>query len=47
MHDVMWCILLVAMHLWQMYAIIIDIKMAFLHKDLEEEIYMDLLDGME
>jgi len=30
-----------------MDAIIIDIKTAFLHGDLDKEMYMNLLDGME
>jgi len=47
MHDVTWCILLVAMLVWHMDAIIVDVEMAFLHGDLDEEIYMNLSDGME
>jgi len=47
MHDVTWQILLVAMLVWQMDAIIINIETVFLHGDLDKEIYMNLPDGME
>jgi len=40
MNDVTWCILLVAMIVWGMDAIIVDVEMAFLHGKLEEETYM-------
>jgi len=45
-NDVAWCILLIAMLIWNLDAIIIDVKIAFLYRDLDEEIYMELLDRM-
>ncbi len=47
MNNVTWHILLVAMIVWKLGAIIVNVETAFLHRDLEEEIYMNLLDGME
>jgi len=47
MNDVTWRILLFAMIVWNLNTIIVDVETAFLHGDLEEEIYMNLPDGME
>jgi len=45
-NDVAWRILLIAMLIWNLDAIIIDVESAFLYGDFDEEIYMDLPDGM-
>jgi len=47
MNDITWCILLIAMMIWKMDAIIIDVETTFLHGKLDEEIYMDLLAGLD
>jgi len=47
MNNVTWCILLIAMLIWKMDAVIIDIETTFLHGELDKEIYMDLLAGLD
>jgi len=45
-NDVAWRILLIAKIVWNLEAILIDVDTAFLYGDLEEEIYMDLPEGL-
>jgi len=45
-HDVAWRILLIAKLVWNLDMILIDIDMVFLYGDLEEEIYMDIPEGL-
>ena len=46
-NDVTWCVLLILMLLNKCDEIIIGIEVAFLHGNLEEEIYMDCPWGLE
>ena len=46
-NDVNWSVLLIVMLLKKYDVKLIDIKVAFLHGDLEEEIYMDYPTGIE
>ena len=46
-NDIMFQILLVAMVAWNLKAKIVNVEMAFLYGDLEEEIYMDIPKGMD
>ncbi len=46
-NDVTYRIMLVASILWQLTNVIVDVETAFLHGDLEEEIYMDCPEGLE
>jgi len=46
-NDVTFRIMLVAMILWNLDAVLIDVETAFLHGELEEDIYMECPDGME
>jgi transposase InsO family protein len=46
-NDVTWRILLVAMLLWNLDGILIDVECAFLEGELEEEVYMDCPEGLE
>ncbi len=45
-NDVAWHIWLIAMLIWNLDAIIINVESAFPYVNLDEEIYMDLLEGM-
>ena len=46
-NDVTWCVLVIVMLLNNYDGKIIDTEVAFLHGDLEEEIYMDCPQGLE
>jgi hypothetical protein len=46
-NEVTICVLLVAEIVWKLVSKIIDGERAFLHGDLEEEIYMDCPDGLD
>jgi len=45
-NDIAWRILLIAKLVWKLSAIIIDVDTAFLYGDLDEEIYMQMPEGM-
>jgi len=45
-HNVAWRILLIAKLVWNLDVILIDVDMAFLYGDLEEEIYMEIPEGL-
>jgi len=45
-NDVAWRILLIVKLVWKLSAIIIDVDTAFLYGDLDEEIYMQMPEGM-
>jgi Reverse transcriptase (RNA-dependent DNA polymerase) len=47
MNDVTFRILLVMILTWNLKAKVVDIETAFLHGDLKETIYMEILKGME
>lgn len=46
-NDITWRILIVAMLVWRLDASIVDVETAFLHGDLEEDIYMNCPEGMD
>jgi hypothetical protein len=45
--DVSFRIMLIAKLVWDMTCFVVDIKIAFLHGDLDEEIYMEVTIGLE
>jgi hypothetical protein len=47
LNDVSFRIMLIAKLVWDMTSTVIDIETAFLHGDLDEEIYMEVPKGLE
>jgi hypothetical protein len=47
LNDVSFRIMLIAKLVWDMTSTVVDIETAFLHGDLDEEIYMEVLEGLE
>jgi hypothetical protein len=47
LNDVSFRIMLIAKLVWNMTCTVIDIETAFLHGDLDEEIYMEVPKGLE
>jgi hypothetical protein len=46
-NNVSFRIMLIAKLIWDVQASIVDVEMAFLHGDLQEEIYMNISEGMQ
>jgi hypothetical protein len=47
LNDVSFRIMLIAKFVWNMTCSVVDIETAFLHGDLDEEIYMEVPKGLE
>jgi hypothetical protein len=47
LNDVSFRIMLIAKHVWNMTSTVVDIETAFLHGDLDEEIYMEVPKGLK
>jgi hypothetical protein len=47
LNDVSFRIMLIAKIVWDMTSTVVDIETAFLHGDLDEEIYMEVPKGLE
>jgi hypothetical protein len=47
LNDVSFRIILIAKLVWNMTCTVVDIETAFLHVDLDEEIYMEVPKGLE